>query len=700
MNAIDDLRSNRGIPSVSYVVMMWLILSFILAVFASRLRNLLLPLLTGQKIQEGKNTGVDDNLAEVNGGVWEQSSVFAHIEQGLKKNPDGPAVISTFQSADALPYLVSGESQKATIIETPVIHNTSPPKSSVSPFQNGAFSPLQFGAFTQPVGTEEKKREEPKPVVQEKTKAKIPSECLTITYNQLHRTALKLAAGMIANGVKPDTKMLMLIPNGGEYTLLLWACILLRITYISLDPEMLDISGFTTLKATIQTLKPQIVVAPDAITGKSVDVAISELSLPQPLTLCLSSLRSRNWKPLSDLVHEAMKCPTDEEALVAAARNDNPTRIHSIMFTSGTSGIPKGCPMRISNMSHMLHSQSWLVDAETGTFALQQPHNSRGIAPAQTMQTWKAGGAVVMTGQEFNVKDALDAITKLKVTFIVLTPPMVHEMAVELATNPVDVSSVRRIQVGGDAITKGLLLKTASIFPKAQVCVNHGMTEGGGSFMWPFFETPISSIPFFGEICPIGVVAPGATIRVWDTDKNTVIKKGQLGELHVTSGSLIKHYFGGRSETSFYDDHGVRWFNTGDVAMVNEDGLVSILGRRKDMIKRGGVGIMPAALESSIAAFTGSQTIVVPITHPVVGHEPFAVLGSYNGKTHEQIKEHVRSVFGKDYALGGLASLKELGLLEFPVNQTHKIVKSKVQEDVERHLSRLSAMKARAEGGN
>ena len=168
-------------------------------------------------------------------------------------------------------------------------------------------------------------------------------------------------------------------------------------------------------------------------------------------------------------------------------------------------------------------------------------------------------------------------------------------------------SSVRRIQVGGDAITKGLLLKTASIFPKAQVCVNHGMTEGGGSFMWPFFQTPISSIPFFGEICPIGVVAPGATIRVWDTDNNTVVKKGQLGELHVTSGSLIKHYFGGRSEASFYDDHGVRWFNTGDVAMVNEDGLVSILGRRKDMIKRGGVGIMPAALESSIAAFTGSQ---------------------------------------------------------------------------------------------
>lgn len=586
---------------------MWLILSLILVVFTLPLRNLLLSLLDRDKTQENKKSLGSEYLSEVNGGVWEQSSVFTHIEQGLKKNPDGTAVISTFQTADALSYLVSRERNKATVIATPVIPKPSTPNSSVSPIQNGAFSPLQFGAFTKPMEIEEKKSEYPKPSIQKKNEGKAALGCLTITYYQLHHTALKLAAGMMANGIKPDTMMLIIIPNGGEYTLLLWACIMLRLTYVSLDPEILDISGFTSLKATIQTLKPQIVVTHDGIIGKSVDVAISELLLPKPLTLCLSSSRIGNWKPVADLVHEALKCPIDEGALVAAARNDNPKRIHSIMFTSGTSGIPKGCPMRISNMSHMLHSQSWLVDGETGTFALQQPHNSRGIAPAQTMQTWKSGGVVVMTGQEFNVKDALNAITMLHVTFIVLTPPMVHEMAVALAANPVDVSSVKRIQVGGDAITKGLLLKTASIFPRAQVCVNHGMTEGGGCFMWPFFETPISSIPFFGEICPIGVVAPGTTIRVWDTDKNSVVRKGQLGELHVTSESLIRHYLGGRSETSFYEDHGVRWFNTGDVAMVNEDNLVSILGRRKDMIKRGDFGIMPAALESSIAAFTGSQ---------------------------------------------------------------------------------------------
>ena len=84
------------------------------------------------------------------------------------------------------------------------------------------------------------------------------------------------------------------------------------------------------------------------------------------------------------------------------------------------------------------------------------------------------------------------------------------------------------------------------------------------------------------------------------------------------------------------------------------------------------------------------KTIVVPAPHHVLGAEPFAVLSSYNGKTEAQIKDHVRAVFGRDSALGGLASLKQLGLAEFPVNLTHKIIKSEVQTAVVKHLERNS----------
>lgn len=64
------------------------------------------------------------------------------------------------------------------------------------------------------------------------------------------------------------------------------------------------------------------------------------------------------------------------------------------------------------------------------------------------------------------------------------------------------------------------------------------------------------------------------------------------------------------------------------------------------------------------------------------------MLSDYNGKTEDEIVRYVRNVFGGDYALGGLISLKQLGLHEFPINPTHKIIKSEVRMAVMRHLSR------------
>lgn len=66
------------------------------------------------------------------------------------------------------------------------------------------------------------------------------------------------------------------------------------------------------------------------------------------------------------------------------------------------------------------------------------------------------------------------------------------------------------------------------------------------------------------------------------------------------------------------------------------------------------------------------------------------MVSSYNGKTQTQIKNHVRDVLGKDYALGGVASLKQLGLIEFPLNATHKIIKSRVQIALAEYLKRIS----------
>lgn len=533
----------------------------ILFSFVDRIFSFLSSVLHGE--------AVDTTLAEIDGGpLVNNTSVFLHLEQGLQKNPHGTAVICMHQPADHLSYLEPVDDQ----------------------FQQQYDDSL----YTKKNGNEQRSSTH-------------SSDCLMLTYNQVHRLALKLAAGMIANGVQPNSTISMLIPNGGEFALLLWTCIILRLTFVPLDLSTLDTSGSTELQNIFSTLKPSLVVVPNRAGAKAVDIAVEESGLTLPLCLSLDKDTSNGWKSLLDLVVDAKNFPIDEDTLLRDARNDNPQRIHSILFTSGTSGRPKGCPVSVGGMTHLLHSQSWLINMDNCTFALQQAHNSRGIAPAQTLQTWREGGAVVMSGRGFVIEDTADAILHHGVTFIALTPAMVHGMAQILVSHPFNIDSVRTVQVGGDAVTKDILMKCAALFPRAKVCINHGMTEGGGSFQWPFFETSIPQIPYFDEISPIGAVAPGSIVRIWDTDMKSVSKRGELGELHICCGSTIAHYLGKASESSFYEDKKGRWFKTGDYAMMDNEGLVFILGRHKDMMKRGGVAIMPAAIESCLEKYSGAQ---------------------------------------------------------------------------------------------
>jgi acyl-CoA synthetase (AMP-forming)/AMP-acid ligase II len=502
---------------------------------------------------------MQSNLAEQNGGPLENNrSVFLHLQRGLQENPHGLAVMCTNQPAQYFSEL------------------------------------LPFGGNPEQLSDHDGEG----------------VNCAAWTYSQVHHASLKLAMALRAHTPQENSVMLMLIPDGIEFCLLLWTCVIMRMTFVCIDPLILeDPFGSTKLQDSIRAVQPSVIVLPDAVGAATIDAFLEELDTLELLRISLNRLTLPGWKSLFDLVtgfHTVNE--KDAESLLEAAKEDDPNRIHSIIFTSGTSGRPKGCPMHVSGMAHMLHSQSWLINEHNCHRALQQAHNSRGIAPAQTLQTWRSGGTVVMTGRGFSVDDMLDAIIRFQVTFIVLTPAMVHAVAERLLVAPFSVDSVRTIQVGGDAITKDMLLKCAKVFPNAQVCINHGMTEGGGCFTWPFFDTRPACIPYYlEEICPIGTVAPGAVVRIWDPELNRTLNRGQLGEMHVSCGSLIPGYLGGTSESSFYQDEKGSWFNTNDIAMMDQNGLIYILGRRRDMIKRNGVTMMPAALESCIEKFVGTQ---------------------------------------------------------------------------------------------
>ena len=73
---------------------------------------------------------------------------------------------------------------------------------------------------------------------------------------------------------------------------------------------------------------------------------------------------------------------------------------------------------------------------------------------------------------------------------------------------------------------------------------------------------------------------------------------------------------------------------------------------------------------------------MIGIRHPILGREPFAVISDFGNTTEQQIKQHVIEVFGTDYALGGVASLQQMGFRDFPLNSTGKIMKISLEEIV------------------
>lgn len=518
-------------------------------------------------------------LADVEGDPLAnpQQSIFAHIERGLLKKPDEPAVVCMHQTRRHLEdhYGLGAGSQGS-----------------------------DHGTFRE-------------------------HGCLSLTYQKLHRGALDLVKGLLHHGARSGTTLLYVVPNGGEYALLMWAGAILQLTLSAVDPGVLEADREDELRSYLELLKPSVVVVPNACHAVAVNTAAARSKLKLDLGVFLQNdshsdkqgAMTQGWVSFRQVLDQSMLVASfNEHRLLDEARRDNPARIHSIMFTSGTSaGRPKGCPLSVASQTHALESQSWLINPENSNRVLQQAHNSRAIGGLHTLLTWQAGGTLVMpTGPSFSLDHTVDAILYHKASFVVLTPPMtytVEQAFLSRGAKAGDWDHVQTIQVGGDAVTKEALVKAAALFPRADVLVNHGMSEAAGLFKWPFTNWPTTQIPFFAElVCPVGTVAHGARVRILDLKLGNPVQKGQPGEMHVSCPSLIRAYIGGgdSDNRAFYSDkQGRRWMKTGDMAIMDEEGRVYILGREKHAIHRAGVAIMPTVIESCIEKYTGAQVSLV-----------------------------------------------------------------------------------------
>jgi long-chain acyl-CoA synthetase len=338
-----------------------------------------------------------------------------------------------------------------------------------------------------------------------------------------------------------------------------------------------------------------------------------------------------------------------------------------ILYTSGTTGTPKGAELThdnlLSNIETILETLIQIKDDDVVLGALPLFHSFGQTCGLNSCV--KAGGTLTLLPR-FDPEKAFDIIARDRVTVFEGVPTMYVAMLHSDKADSADTSCLRLCVSGGSAMP-GQVLRAFEEKFRCKILEGYGLSETSpvASFNHPDRERKVGSI---------GTPIAGVEMRVVDEDGNDV-EQGEVGEIAIHGPNVMKGYWRKHDATQEAIKDG--WFHTGDMAKVDDDGYFFIVDRKKELIIRGGYNVYPREVEE------------VLYEHPAVLEA--AVVGVPDDKMGEEIGAAVVLKPGedvsveelRDYVKGEVASYKYPRRVwivdELPKGPTGKILKREVK---------------------
>ena len=420
------------------------------------------------------------------------------------------------------------------------------------------------------------------------------------TYRDLWDETTVLAKALLSRGVEKGSRIGLWAPNRFEWVVIQYATARIGAILVNINPaykaqelrHTLNQSGVTLLLLSRGFRQTDYVEILDRVR-------------PTCPTLTEALVLDESW---TALLEEGDSVDDASLALRESSLSfDDPI---NIQYTSGTTGTPKGATLSHHNiLNNGFFCGEVLGYTETDRVCVPVPfYHCFGMVIGNLACT-SHGACIVTPSEAFDAGQTLAAVETERCTSLYGVPTMFIAQLDHPDFGRVDFSSLRTGVMAGSPCPVEIMKQVRERMHMREVTICYGMTETSPVSTQTRVDDPVEK-----RVATVGPVHPHVEVKVVDPESGQLTRRGESGELCTRGYSVMLGYWNDETATAAAIDRG-RWMHTGDLATMDDDGYLKIVGRIKDMIIRGGENVYPREIEEFLYTHPNvadAQVIGVP----------------------------------------------------------------------------------------
>jgi fatty-acyl-CoA synthase len=453
-----------------------------------------------------------------------------------------------------------------------------------------------------------------------------------MSYADLDKQSDRFAALLVSKGVKKGDRVAVFMPNCPQFHIVFFGILKLGAVHVPVSPlsRAFELSyELNDTDAEVIVAQDQLIETVNQVRGETklreiIVTSFADVIPTMPTIPVPDSLRApRVAIPGATDLLPALAAMGDVAPLPPAGLDD----VAALNYTGGTTGMPKGC----------VHTQRDMVYTAAANYGTGLTSNERSVFLSFFPEFWIAGenlglifplfsGATLVLLARWDAVGVLEAIEKHKVSIMAMPVDGAVEMMDHPRFKEFDLSSLSQVRVVSfvKKLNAGYRQRWKDLTGTILAESSWGMTEThtSNTFTTGFQDDnfDLNSQPIF-----VGLPVPGAEFKITDFETGELLPIGTEGEIRVRTPSLLKGYWNKPEATAECLVDG--WLRTGDIGLIDADGFIHFLGRRKEMLKVKGMSVFPPEIEALLGqhpAVLGSG--VVGREDPGKGQVPVAFI--------------------------------------------------------------------------